>query len=46
MSKRPKTQWAKNSSVRIYLTNTINQESPIKVLYPLNKEHSQYLRHQ
>ena len=45
MSKRHKTQWAKNASSKIYLTNTINQESPTKVLYPLNKEHSQYLRH-
>ena len=45
MSKRPKTQWTKNASPKIYLTNTIKQKSQTKVIYPLNKEHSQYLRH-
>ena len=45
MSKRPKTQWAKNASPKTYLSNTTNPESPTKVLHPLNKEHSQYLRH-
>ena len=46
MSKRPKTQWAKNASPETYLMNATNPENPKKVYYiPLNKEHSQYFRH-
>ena len=33
MSKRPKTQWAKNASSETYLINTTNPNNSTKVLH-------------